>query len=121
MWGGMSIASAVADSRPDEVLREVVIIDCVVLLPLLFFGGLKLWRREDWGYVLGGMLLVKVLATGSTLAFTTLLGAWLSGAIAPFNAFFLLCLFGLMAAGALLLLVPYLRSIETGGRRTDLR
>ena len=117
MWGGMSISSATARTRPEEVLREVVIIDCTILLPLLFFGGVRLWRREPWGYVLGGLLLVKVLATGSTLAFTTALGAWWAGKLAPFDAF-LFVLFALMAVGALLLIVPYLRSVDEGGRKT---
>lgn len=121
MWGGMSVSSAAAGARPEKVLREVVIIDCTVLLPLLFFGGLRLWRREAWGYVLGGLLLVKALATGSTLAVTTALGAWWAGAINPFDAF-LFVLFALMAIGALLLLVLYLRSVEEeGGRRANLR
>ena len=121
MWGGMSITSALAGTQPDEVLREVVIIDCTVLLPLLLVGGLKLWRREAWGYVLGGLLLVKALATGSTLASTTALGAWWAGEIAPFDAF-LFVLVSLMAIGALLLLVPYLRSVEVvRGQRASLR
>jgi hypothetical protein len=117
MWGGMVLASVAVGTRPDEVLREVVIIDCTVLLPLLFFGGLRLWRRAAWGYVLGGLLLVKALVTGSTLAFTTALGAWWAGKIAPFDAF-LFVLFALMAVGALLLIVPYLRSVDEGGRKT---
>lgn len=121
MWGGMSISSAAAGGKPDEVLRVVVVIDCTVLLSLFFFGGLKLWRREAWGYVLGGLLLVKALATGSTLAFTTALGAWWAQEINPFDVF-LLVLFALMAIGALLLIVVYLHSIEEGeGRRSDLR
>jgi hypothetical protein len=118
MWGGMSISSAVAGTRPDEVLRSVVIIDCTVLLPLLFFGGLKLWRRDPWGYVLGGLLLTKLAATGFTLAFTTALGALWAGAIDGFDAF-LFVLFALMMAGALLLIFPYMRGIEGGGRKTN--
>ncbi len=121
MWGGMSISSAVAGIRPDEVLRSVVMIDCMVLLPLLFFGGLKLWRRQAWGYVLGGLLLTKLAATGSTLAFNTALGAWWAGAIGGFDAF-LFVLFALMMAGALLLIFPYMRGIEEGrGRRANPR
>ncbi|MCA3748082.1 MAG: hypothetical protein IN808_02960 [Rubrobacter sp.] len=114
MWGGMIISSAVAGTQPDEVLREVVIIDCTLLLPLLFFGGLLLWRRRPWGYVLGGILLVKALATGFTLAFTTALGAWWAWGIDPFDAF-LFVLFAIMATGSLVLLVAYLRSTEEGG------
>ena len=120
MWGGMSFSSAAAGTRPDEVFRSVVIIDCTVLLPLLFFGGLKLWRREPWGYILGGLLLTKLAATGFTLAFTTALGAWWTGAIDGFDAF-LFVLFALMMAGALFLIFPYMRGVEEGGRKANPR
>jgi hypothetical protein len=76
MWVGMSLSNAAAGTRPDAVTHSVVAIDCTVLLPLLFFGGLLLWRREAWDYVLAGFLLVKLATTGFTLAFTTVLGAW---------------------------------------------
>jgi hypothetical protein len=39
MWVGMTLASVAAGTRPDEVVRSVVAIDCAVLLPLLLFGG----------------------------------------------------------------------------------
>jgi hypothetical protein len=117
MWLGLSLSSAAAGTQPDEVTHSVVAIDCTVLLPLLFFGGLLLWRREAWGYVLGGLLLVKMAATGFTLAFTTALGAWWAQGIDPFNTF-LFVLFALMAMGSVALLVPYMRSI--GGGRVSL-
>ena len=110
MWGGMIVSNAAAGTRPDEVLRSVVIIDCTVLLPLLFFGGVWLWRGEAWGYVLGGLLLTKVALTGFTLAFTTALGTMWAGRIGGFDAF-LVVVFALMAIGALLLIVPYMGSI----------
>jgi hypothetical protein len=113
MWVGMSVMSAVAGTHPDEVMRSVVIIDCTVLLPLLFFGGFRLWRREAWGYVLGGLLLTKLVATGFTLAFNTALGAWWAGQIGGFDAF-LFVIFALMAAGAIPLLVAYLRGLQGG-------
>jgi hypothetical protein len=110
MWGGMIVSNAVAGTQPDEVLRSVVIIDCTVLLPLLYFGGVWLWRGEAWGYVLGGLLLTKVALTGFTLAFTTALGALWAGKIGGFDAF-LFVVFALMAIGAILLIVPYVGSI----------
>jgi hypothetical protein len=115
MWVGLTLASVVAGKPLDEVTHSVVAIDLTVLLPLLFFGGVWLWRRRPWGYVLGGLLLTKLAATGLTLAFTTALGAWWAGAIDPFDAF-LFVLFALMAIGATALLVPYLRGIEEGER-----
>ena len=119
MWVGLTLASVVAGKSLDEVTHSVVAIDCTVLLPLLFFGGMWLWRRRPWGCVLGGLLLTKLATTGFTLAFTTALGAWWAGTIDPFDAFLFL-LFALMAIGAMALLVPYLRSIEEGGQKPTL-
>ena len=120
MWVGLSLSSAAVGTQLDEVTHSVVAIDCTVLLPLLFFGGLLLWRREAWGYVLGGFLLVKMATTGFTLAFTTALGAWWTGAIDGFDAF-LFVLFALMMAGALFLIFPYMRGVEEGGRKANPR
>jgi hypothetical protein len=117
MWVGLTFSTLVAGTQLDEVTHAVIAIDCTVLLPLLVFGGLLLWRRRPWGYVLGGFLLVKMATTGFTLAFTTALGAWWARGIDPFNAF-LFVLFALMATGSVALLVPYLRSI--GGGRVNL-
>jgi len=116
MWVGMSLASVAAGKRPDEVTHSVVAIDLTVLLPLLFFSGVWLWRRRPWGYVLGGLMLTKLAATGFTLAYTTALGAWWARTIDPFDGF-LFVLFALMAIGATALLVPYLRGIEEGGQK----
>lgn len=116
MWGGMVVSSVVSGTRPDEVVHEVLVIDLAVMLPLLFFGGVRLWRREAWGYVLGGLLLVKTTLTGFTMAFTTALGAWWDRALAPFQTF-LFVLFALMMIAALALLFPYLRAVEEGRRK----
>ena len=109
MWGGLSVASVLAGTTPGSVVHLVVAIDGAVLLPLLLFGGLKLWRREPWGYVLGGLLLTKATTTGFTLAFTSTLSMWWANSVDP-NQVFLAVLFGVMALIALALLVPYLRS-----------
>jgi hypothetical protein len=112
MWGGLSVASVVAATTPDPVVHLVVAIDGAVLLPLLLFSGLKLWRREPWGYVLGGMLLTKATTTGFTLAFTGTLAMWWAGSLDPFQVF-LAALFAVMAMVGLVLLIPYLRSTTT--------
>ena len=117
MWGGMSLSYLVASKIPDAVIRLVVAVDGMVLLPALFIGGWLLLRLAPWGFVLGGLLLVKAVLTGSTLAFTTALGwAW-KGSIEGLDAF-LLVLFGLMALLGGGLLVRYLRAIR---QSADLR
>ena len=108
MWGGLSLASALTGATPGAVVHLVVAIDGAVLLPLLLWSGLKLWRREAWGYVLGGLLLTKATLTGLTLAFTSTLAMSWAGAVDPFELF-LATLFGVMALVGLPLLVLYLR------------
>ena len=108
MWGGVVVASVLAGAAPGAVVHLVVAIDGAVLLPLLLWGGLKLWRREAWGYVLGGLLLTKATVTGLTLAFTSTLAMVWAGAVDPFELF-LAMLFGVMALVGLPLLVAYLR------------
>ena len=55
----------------DIVTRTVISIDGVILLPLIFFGGLWMWRGETLGFALAGLLLIKVAATFFTLVVTT--------------------------------------------------
>jgi hypothetical protein len=55
----------------DPVARAVIAIDGVVLLPLLFFGGRALRRRDPLGLALAGLLLVKTAATLLTLIAAT--------------------------------------------------
>jgi hypothetical protein len=111
MWGGMSIAAAAAGKQLDPVPHLVVAIDGAVLLPVLAVAAVKLWRRQAFGYVLAGVLLVKVTATGLTLAFTQALAMVWAATVRPFDAF-LFAIFGLMALGGLALTVPYLRAID---------
>jgi hypothetical protein len=77
-WLVLIVSRARSGEGLDSVTRLVVAVDGVVLLPLMFFGGLWLWRREPLGYVLAAMLLVKSVATFLTLAVTSL-AAWTAG------------------------------------------
>jgi hypothetical protein len=77
-WLVLIVSRARSGEGLDTVTRLVVAVDGVVLLPLMFFGGLWLWRQEPLGYALAAMLLVKSVATFLTLAVTSLV-AWTSG------------------------------------------
>jgi hypothetical protein len=111
LWGGMSIGLAISGGQLDPVAHLVVAIDGAVLLPILGAAALKLWRRAPWGIVLGGVLLVKVAATGLTLAFTQALSLVWAGVIDPSQAF-LFIVFALMAIGAIALAILYARAID---------
>ncbi len=109
MWTGMSVSTAIAGGTLDPVVRLVVVADGSVLVPALLAGGWKLWHRSAWGYPIAGIVLAKAMLTSGTVAFTTLLNAAWTGSLSGYDAF-LAVLFGVVAAGAGLLLVPYLRA-----------
>lgn len=77
-WLVLIVSRARAGAGLDTVTRLVVAVDGVVLLPLMFFGGLWLWRRQPLGYALAVMLLVKSVATFLTLVVTSAV-AWSAG------------------------------------------
>jgi hypothetical protein len=118
LWGGMSVGMAVSGQQLDPVPHLVVAIDEAVLLPLLGAAAIKLWRRQPWGVVLGGLMLVKVAATGLTLAFTQALGMVWAARVDSFEAF-LFAVFGLMALGAIALSIPYTWAIDRTHRSVD--
>jgi hypothetical protein len=99
----------VAGTVLDPVSRTVVALDGVVLLPLLFYGGRALMRREPVGYALAGVLLVKAVATSLTpLVRMAIATRW--GVPADGLQTVAYCI-GL--AGAAILLLSYMRCITT--------
>jgi hypothetical protein len=77
-WLVLIVSRARAGEGLDAVTRVVVAVDGVVVLPLMCFGGLWLWRQQPLGHVLTAVLLVKSVATFLTLAVASLV-AWTAG------------------------------------------
>ena len=100
-----------AGVQPTLVTRSVIAVDGVVLLPLLFAGGLWLWRAEPLGIALGGLLLPKVTATFLTLIVSS---TFVSSAGHPIDPVQTLA-FGLGFVCAAVLFVRFFRSIGSGG------
>jgi hypothetical protein len=71
LWMTILVAALMGDWWLTPVQRAVIAVDAVVLLPLLCYAGLALWRRRPVGYVLAGILLVKAAATFVTLLIST--------------------------------------------------
>jgi hypothetical protein len=92
----------------DPVARVVIAVDGVILLPLLFYAGRALARREPIGYALAGLLLVKATATfGTLLASSVMAARWGHATDTIQSAAFAI---GLVIAATLLTI--YLRSIR---------
>jgi hypothetical protein len=108
MWIGTVVSSLAAGTPLDPVTRQVIVIDCTVLLPLMFIAGVSLWRDGVWGYTLGGLLLVKLATLGLTLVVNTILLMRLGQPVDASQA----VAFAVVMVGALALLIPYLRGVQ---------
>ena len=108
LWLSAIESSLRTGTTLDAVSRAVIAVDGVVLLPLLFYGGRALLRRDPLGYALAGLLLVKATATFLTLIVTTAVAAQWGRSIDLVQT----TSYVLGFAGATVLLVWYLRSIR---------
>lgn len=108
LWSAL-VASRLADGTAlDAIARTVIALDGVVLLPLVFFGGVWLWQRRPLGYALGGTLLVKAALTFTTLSMNTGVAALWDQPIDPLQT----SAFVIGALGASVLSWFFLRSID---------
>ncbi len=75
MWGAHVFAGQPTPVAP-EAFKVVAALDLSLLVPLLVAGGLLLWRRLAWGYVVAaiggiqGALYLIVLTLNSVIAIT---------------------------------------------------
>lgn len=67
------VFAGIEPSVGPEPFKLVASLDLTLIVPFMFLGGLLLWRRSPWGYVLGALYTVKgatytlVLTAGSTV------------------------------------------------------
>lgn len=62
LWSAMTVSALAGGSPLDPVAHVVVIMDLTVQLPALFVGGILLWRREAFAYVVAPGLLLQAAA-----------------------------------------------------------
>jgi hypothetical protein len=51
----------------DSATRAVYSVDFTIMLPATILAGILLWRRQSWGYVLAGPLLINAALSAMTL------------------------------------------------------
>ena len=113
LWLSAVDTHLMAGTQLDTVSRVVMAIDGVVLLPLLFYGGRALARRDPVGYALGGLLLVKVTATFLTLIVNTVIAGQWGRAADGLQTF----AYSVGFVAALTLLVWFMACVTTDARR----
>ncbi|HTH69979.1 MAG TPA: hypothetical protein VL493_01785 [Candidatus Saccharimonadales bacterium] len=62
LWTAMSVSALAGGTSLDPVARTVTIMDLTVQLPALLLGGVLLWRRHSFGYVVAPGLLLQAAA-----------------------------------------------------------
>jgi hypothetical protein len=62
LWTAMSVSVLASGGQLELVPRIVTIMDLTVQLPALLLGGILLWRREAFGYVVAAGLLLQAAA-----------------------------------------------------------
>jgi hypothetical protein len=73
LWGVQAVAATLTGGIPQSVTDSghptgvVFVLDLGLVVPLFFIGSRMLHRREPWGFVAAGILLVKGVAEGLAL------------------------------------------------------
>ncbi len=75
LWGSM-LAQDIAAQQP-RVTALVFVLDLCFLLPAIAIAAVQLWQRRPFGYLLGGILLIKAAVSGILLAVSTVWAAQL--------------------------------------------
>jgi hypothetical protein len=110
-WVADVLADLAVGARPGHVELTVWTLDLIVALPALFWGGVWLWRRQAWGFVVGGMLLLKMSLLGATLVLDSWLVTRWGQPLDPMTPFY-----AAVAVGGLLGLLAYLRCVRPEAR-----
>lgn len=116
LWGVQALAATLTGDIPQSVSDSghptgvVFVLDLGLVVPLFFIGARLLRRREAWGFVLGGILLVKGIAEGLALLGMSLF-MYLDDY--PDVDVALVPLWALVAIASLALSIPFFRSVQS--------
>jgi hypothetical protein len=105
-WVGAIVSHLSAGTAPTRIDLAVWPLDLIVALPATFWGGVWLWRRQPLGYVVAGLLLLKMALLGFTLVLNTWLVTLWGRPADPMVPFY-----ATIGLGGLALAVLYLRCV----------
>lgn len=81
LWIGSSLRFVATGVVPSDIVMTghptgiVYALDLSLLIPVLMLGGVWIWRRDAWGFVLAAMSLIKGATYTLVLTFNSLLAA----------------------------------------------
>jgi hypothetical protein len=108
VWFGAVFSAISSGETLDPIVRLVSTLDLTVSLPVAFLGGVLLWRRHPWGYVISALGLLNVVLYMVTLMATNGLLAVMGRTVEPLMLVYaFVCLLGIIG------MIFYLRSVES--------
>lgn len=109
LWSVIIIRDLTGTVEISSVEREVIFLDFITLLPLTFYSGLLLFKRNIFAMAVTGTVLFKIAVLGITLIINTLVASLWGLEADPSQT----AAFAFVAAGSITGLVFYLRRIKT--------
>jgi hypothetical protein len=107
LWTLMTVAALLSGTPLDPIAHVVVIMDLTVQLPALLVGGILLWRRAPFGYVVAVGLLLQAGVYLAGLSVITILQEIVTAA--PFDPVVVIPGF-FVGAICLALILPFVRA-----------
>lgn len=105
VWAGLA-TTAIAAREPSEA-NAILVTDLAFVIPALVLVGVWLWQKRPYGVLLGGVMLVLLVV----LTLSIVAGQIMKIAQGFTPQWFLVGLFGVIAVGALVLVVPTFRRL----------
>jgi hypothetical protein len=109
MWIAMSLSFVITRQVPTPITQTghptgvVFATDLTLLVPGLLAGGLLLWRRRSWGFVLSAIMLIKACTYGPALIVMSIFAASAGSGSDPFLLLWVVLTAGCLIAAGLLL------------------
>lgn len=107
IWLNMIIPAILNRAQPDG--NTIFVFDLSFFLPLLIISGINLWRQKKVGYLLSGILLMKM----GFLGFSVLLGELIKPFFLQPLSIFLSIVFALLGIGSFILAIIFINRLKS--------
>jgi hypothetical protein len=105
-WSGFVLKGIAAQTAPET--NTILVLDLSFLIPALLIVAIRIWKRQTWGFILAGVLLVKA----ATLGLSLIIGAYLQYREGTSFNWWMSGFFIYLTVAATILSIIYLRNLQ---------